>query len=183
MSEYKNDSGVTLVGATDLGIPRPGMELDPNHTAIVITDPQNDFLSPSGSAWSVVGQSVIDNDTVKHIAQLMQAARDGGFKTFISPHYYYPHDHTWQFEGVLEQIMHKLPMFDRVDQLSVDGFEGSGADWLQEVSFFDQVDLVLRFRYMPRRISQHALGHWRIQLKPYINGELSDNVIIASPHK
>ncbi|WP_444901648.1 hypothetical protein ACJJIG_20525 [Microbulbifer sp. SSSA007] len=36
----------------------PGMKIDPERTAIVITDPQNDFLSPTGVTWGVVGESV-----------------------------------------------------------------------------------------------------------------------------
>ena len=31
---------------------------DPNTTALVITDPQNDFLSESGVVWGLVGDSV-----------------------------------------------------------------------------------------------------------------------------
>lgn len=29
-------------------LPVPGFKLDPERTAVVITDPQNDFLSPKG---------------------------------------------------------------------------------------------------------------------------------------
>ena len=36
-------------------LPDPGFTID-DRTAIVITDPQNDFLSPNGVAWGVVGQ-------------------------------------------------------------------------------------------------------------------------------
>ena len=43
------------------------------------------------------------------------------------------------FTMVLEQIMCQLPMFDRVNQLRVDGLEGSGAEWLQEVRVFGQL--------------------------------------------
>ena len=39
-------------------------------TAIVITDPQNDFLSPDGVTWGLVGASVEENGTVGHIEQL-----------------------------------------------------------------------------------------------------------------
>ncbi len=38
-------------------LPDPGMEIDPKNTALVITDPQNDFLSPEGVTWGVVGKS------------------------------------------------------------------------------------------------------------------------------
>lgn len=111
-------------------LPDPGMKIDKGRTALVITDPQNDFLSPQGVAWGVVGKSVIKNKTVQHIDDLFKAAKAGDMPVFVSPHYYYPHDHGWKFEGALEKLMHTIGMFDRKDALSVDGFKGSGGDWL-----------------------------------------------------
>ncbi len=112
-------------------LPDPGMEIDPARTAVLITDPQNDFLSPQGVAWGVVGNSVTANNTVENIESLMKAAKSSGMPLFISPHYYYPTDHGWQFEGALEALMHKIGMFDRKGALTMEGFEGSGADWLK----------------------------------------------------
>jgi nicotinamidase-related amidase len=40
------------------------MEIRPNDTALAVTDPQNDFLSPKGVAWGLVGESVQKNRTV-----------------------------------------------------------------------------------------------------------------------
>jgi biuret amidohydrolase len=31
-----------------MALPHPGMDIDPERTALVITDPQNDFMSPAG---------------------------------------------------------------------------------------------------------------------------------------
>ncbi|MCU7928546.1 MAG: cysteine hydrolase [Candidatus Thiodiazotropha sp. (ex Dulcina madagascariensis)] len=62
----------------------------------------------------------------------MKAAKGSDLPLFISPHYYYPHDHGWQFEGALEKLMHKIGMFDRRDPLDTKGFTGSGADWLEQ---------------------------------------------------
>ena len=107
------------------------MQIRPKETGIVITDPQNDFLSPEGVTWGLVGQSVTDNGTVEHIEQLLKAAKEAALEVFISPHYYYPTDHGWKFEGTLEKVMHDINMFDRPDQLNLEGFEGSGADWLE----------------------------------------------------
>ena len=112
-------------------LPDPGMEIVDGRTAILITDPQNDFLSPEGVTWGVVGNSVTENDTVEHIEALMKAAKDNDLPLFISPHYYYPTDHGWHFEGALETLMHKIGMFDRKGPLTTEGFEGSGADWLE----------------------------------------------------
>jgi nicotinamidase-related amidase len=113
-------------------LPDPGMQIDPVNTALVVTDPQNDFLSPEGVTWGVVGKSVTDNNTVENIETLFKSAKANGISVFISPHYYYPHDHGWKFGGALETLMHKIGMFDRKDALSLEGFEGSGADWLQQ---------------------------------------------------
>jgi nicotinamidase-related amidase len=112
------------------GLPNPGMRFDQSRTAIVITDPQNDFLSEKGVTWGVVGKSVVKNNTVKNIESLFKAAKKNKLQVFVSPHYYYPTDHGWHFEGALEQLMHKIKMFDRKDALSLDGFNNSGADWL-----------------------------------------------------
>ena len=100
-------------------------------TALVITDPQNDFLSPKGVTWGMVGKSVTENKTVEHIDALFKAAKKRGYPVFISPHYYYPTDHGWKFEGTLEKAMHDIHMFDRKGALSLEGFESSGADWLE----------------------------------------------------
>ncbi len=114
-----------------MGLPNPDMVIDQKRTALVITDPQNDFLSPDGVMWDLVGQNVTENGTVQNIGELFKAAKGTGMPVFISPHYYYPHDHSWKFEGALEKVMHSINMFDRKDPLSLEGFEGSGPDWLE----------------------------------------------------
>ncbi len=107
------------------------MDINQNDTAVLVTDPQNDFLSEQGVTWQLVGDSVTENKTVENIERLMQAAKSNGYEVFISPHYYYPTDHGWQFEGTLEKVMHDINMFDRQGALSLQGFNESGADWLE----------------------------------------------------
>jgi nicotinamidase-related amidase len=116
----------------DAVIPRPGLKLRKGHVGIVVTDPQNDFLSPQGVAWGVVGQNVTANRTVENIGQLFASAKELDIPLFISPHYYYPHDHRWEFEGALERLMHDIKMFDRPGPLDTTGFDGTGADWVEQ---------------------------------------------------
>ena len=122
-------------------LPDPGFEID-ERTAIVITDPQNDFLSPKGVTWGVVGKSVTENKTVENLETMFKLAKEKGVPVFISPHYYYQHDHKWKFEGALEVLMHNINMFDRGDQLSLEGFEGSGADFLEPYKKYIKQDYV-----------------------------------------
>jgi nicotinamidase-related amidase len=106
------------------------VDIDKSDTAVLVTDPQNDFLSEKGVTWALVGDSVTDNNTVGNIERLFKAAKDNGFEVFISPHYYYPTDKGWKFGGTVENLMHEINMFNRDGALSLDGFKDSGADWL-----------------------------------------------------
>ena len=112
------------------------MDMNNKDTAVVITDPQNDFLSEKGVTWELVGDSVKENKTVENIERIVKAAKINGYEVFISPHYYYPTDHSWKFGGTVEKMMHEIKMFDRNGALNLDGFPGSGADWLERYKSF-----------------------------------------------
>jgi nicotinamidase-related amidase len=114
------------------GLPPSTMELDLPRTALVITDPQIDFLSEDGVTWALVGESVTENNTVANIERLLKAAKKTGVIVMVSPHYYYPTDKGWKFEGALEKVMHNIGMFDRVSPYSMEGFENSGADFMPQ---------------------------------------------------
>lgn len=108
------------------------MKLDPKRAAIVVIDPQNDFMSPQGKAWAVVGESVTEQRLVPHLNQLFAAAKAAGMVVAISPHHYYLWDHSWRVQGPLEIFQHDVGIFDRKGPYTMDGFEGSGADFLPE---------------------------------------------------
>lgn len=112
------------------------MNINKNDTAIVVIDPQNDVLSEKGVSWDLVGDSVKENKTVENIERIFKAAKQNGFEVFISPHYYYPTDYGWKFTGTLEQMMLEVKEFNRKGALSLDGFLGSGADWLDRYKPF-----------------------------------------------
>jgi nicotinamidase-related amidase len=111
------------------------MRLDLRHTALVVIDPQVDFMSPKGAAWSI-GESVTEQRIVPNLVRLFEAAKQPGIPVVISPHYYYPHNHTWKFGGHLEILQHNLRMFDRRGPLTLDGFAGSGAEFMPEFEKF-----------------------------------------------
>lgn len=111
-------------------LPSSGFVLDLAHAALVITDPQIDFLSPDGASWPVFGESIRDNDTVAHIGELFHAAKLAGVTIAVSPHYFYPTDRQWLFGDPVEQFMSAAGMFDRLGAYTTIGFTGSGADFL-----------------------------------------------------
>src|SRR5262245_62003677 len=168
---------VTTADAQSGAVADPGpvstFAFDRSNTAIVFTDPQNEVLSEKGRAWGLVGGSVKENKTIENMERLFQAAKQKGFEVFISPHYYYPTDKGWKFNGPLETDEINFGMFARKGIYNLDGFSKSGADWLDRFKpyiedgktvvvgphrvFGPQTnDLVLQLR--KRRISKVILG-------------------------
>jgi nicotinamidase-related amidase len=131
-------SGLTQAGSNlyappaEPALPPSDMVLDLKRTALVITDPQIDFLSPDGVTWGVVGASVTEHNTVANLGRLFDAAKKIDMTVAVSPHYYYPTDKGWKFEGALEKLMHKIGMFNRESPYTMEGFDGSGADFMPE---------------------------------------------------
>lgn len=113
-------------------LPRANIELDLARTALVVIDPQVDFMSPAGRSWGVVGESVTEQKLVPNLVKLFEAAKQAGIAVAISPHYYFPHDHTWKVQGPAEMFQHAVGMFDRPGALTLDGFRDSGADFMPE---------------------------------------------------
>ena len=116
----------------DPALPPSTMALEKGRAALLVVDPQIDFLSPDGVTWGVVGESVTEHNVVENLARLFRAAKAVDMPVVISPHYYYPHDHRWAFEGALEKVMHSIGMFDRPGPLDMSGLDGSGADFMTE---------------------------------------------------
>ncbi len=153
-------------------LPDPGFTVD-SRTAIVITDPQNDFLSPNGVAWGVVGESVRKNNTVKNLEELFKIAKKKNIKVFVSPHFYFKHDHSWKIEGALEALMHKINMFDRTDVIKTEGFDNSGADWLNRYKKYIKEDNVIVTN--PHKVYGPESNDLALQLRKHG----FDNVILA----
>ena len=149
------------------------MKFDSNDTAVVMIDPQNEVLSETGLGWPLVHESLHENNTIENMERIFKSAKASGFAVFISPHYFYPTDKGWKFNGPLESDEAASGMFSRKGVLNLDGLEGSGADWLRRFKPYiedgktivvaphrvfgpETNDLVLQLR--KRRISKVILG-------------------------
>jgi nicotinamidase-related amidase len=149
------------------------MQFHREDTAIVFIDPQNEVLSEKGLAWPSVHESLKENNTIENMEHIFKAAKARAFEVFISPHYFYPTDKGWKFNGPLETDEATSGMFARKGPYTLDGFEGSGADWLERFKPYiedgktivvaphrvwgpETNDLVLQLR--KRRISKIILG-------------------------
>jgi nicotinamidase-related amidase len=126
-------NGPVIVAAPDLGGANgqpADMTVQKADTAVVFIDPQNDVLSEKGANWEAVRASVTENNTVANMERIFKAAKASGYHVFISPHYFYPTDSGWKFNGPLETDEFRNHSFARSGPLDLAGFANSGADWL-----------------------------------------------------
>jgi nicotinamidase-related amidase len=106
------------------------MDIEKTHSAVVFIDPQNDVLSEKGANWTALGASITENRTVENMERIFKAAKANAYEVFISPHYFYPTDSGWKFNGPLETEEFRTHSFARRGRLTLEGFANSGADWL-----------------------------------------------------
>ena len=62
----------------DPALPKSSMTLDLPRTALVVIDPQIDFMSPEGRSWGVVGESAMEQNLVANLVRLFKAAKQAG---------------------------------------------------------------------------------------------------------
>jgi nicotinamidase-related amidase len=88
------------------------MPFDTSRAALLIIDPQNDFLSEGGVVWDLVGDGVKDTKVVEHLVELRKAAKDAGVPVFYCPHYYNDNEFaTWKHLNPIDKLMFDRKMF------------------------------------------------------------------------
>ncbi len=87
-------------------------EIDPTRTAVVIIDPQNDFLSEGGVVWDLVGEGVKSTKVVEHLVALRDAAKQAGIPVLYCPHYYSDQEFaSWKHLNPIDKLMFDRKMF------------------------------------------------------------------------
>lgn len=77
--------------------------LERARTAVVITDPQNDFLSEDGKLHGLLADSLRDLGVADHLEQLMRAAKSSGFVLAVDPLVFGSGDGAWSHPGILQR--------------------------------------------------------------------------------
>lgn len=128
---------LALLFALPIAVSAPARAADPapfqpvkGRTALVVTDPQNDFLDAKGIAYGLFAENLKELNTVDNIERLFKAAQNSSTPVFVSPHAYFAHDHAWQDPGALLKQLLQLKVFNREDAVYAKDLDGAGADFL-----------------------------------------------------
>lgn len=93
-------------------MPRQTLEMDLSKTALLVIDPQNDFMSEHSPIWPLVGPVVERNNLVSNLQQLIATAKDHDMFVFYSPHMYTQNDiKQWKSLNGIDKIMFEQKMF------------------------------------------------------------------------
>lgn len=118
----------TATMAGDAPLPK----FDREHTAVLITDPQNEFLSEKGKLNKLLAENLAELGTVDNIEKLMAGTKKIGMTLAVDPLVYTELDGTWKNAGALQRQLLDMKALHRTALNDPKGFEGSGAD------FFDR---------------------------------------------
>lgn len=105
------------------------IKLDKARTAVLITDPQNDFLRPDGKLYKLLEDSLNRLNTIEHIEQLMKSATGNGFVLAVDPLVYNALDKQWIQAGALQRQLLDMQALHRNSARDEKSFENSGADF------------------------------------------------------
>ena len=100
-------------------------KIDSGSTALLVIDPQNDFLTEAGVVWDLVGEMVVKNQVVDKLSKLIAKAKESGIEVFYSPHYYDKEFEAWKDNNPIDSLMFERKMFDR---------NSSGSDFHEELT-------------------------------------------------
>jgi nicotinamidase-related amidase len=109
----------------------PDMQLDKPHTALVLTDMQNEFLEEAtGTYYEMIEHSLKERNVIANTEALIKTAHELGYYIIHSPHWFYPHDLQWKVQaaGPLGNYLGGIGFCGRSDPIDRAGFEGSRAD-------------------------------------------------------
>ena len=139
------------------------LEIDTDSTAVLITDPQIDFLKPDSVGWDKVGETVEGNAVVDKLRRLRDAAREGDVPVFYSPHEYEDAEYeSWEHLNTIDQIMFDTRMFD---------IAGDGADFVPELEPDDNT-----FVLSPHK---QLSGFWSNDVQIQLRQRGIDTIVLA----
>jgi nicotinamidase-related amidase len=105
------------------------MKIDSDRTALVLVDIQNDFLTNGGKYYVMIEEIMNKNRVNSNLEALLEASMDNDFPVFMSPHYFFPHDHHKRTHlGPMEDLALNAGVVARQSVLSFEGTSHSGAD-------------------------------------------------------
>lgn len=124
----------------DDGLPDVAFSLDPALAAVVLVDPQAEFLAETGAAAHLYRESLQENATIANLLRLLAAAAEGGIPLFVCPHDCSPSDRDWDVGGTMELLMQTVVRRGARDPGDLSNPSGSAMGWQEDLKPFIEAE-------------------------------------------
>jgi nicotinamidase-related amidase len=104
--------------------------LDKSSTAVLITDPQNEFLHPRGKLYNLLEANMKELDTIDNIELLMKTAKKSDVTLAVDPLMYTPLDNNWVNAGALQRQLLDMKALHAKGSSDKE-LAGTGADYYE----------------------------------------------------
>jgi ureidoacrylate peracid hydrolase len=90
------------------------MTSDKDITGLLVIDPYNDFISEGGKVWDRLKGVAGANNCIRHMAEVLDAARSAGIRVFYALHHRYrPGDYeTWKYVAPIQRAAWQRRTFE-----------------------------------------------------------------------
>jgi nicotinamidase-related amidase len=113
----------------------PGMDIEPGVTALVVTNPQVEFLSPEGIGWGLVGSGVVEHNVIDNLVALFSTAQEIEMPIFVSPHHFEQEQAHWYLRKLLPEVS-APESYGTVHSDGLTDFNGATAAWHADLAPF-----------------------------------------------
>ena len=122
---------VTIIGGNTMAHAQEIPVIDKERTAVLITDPQNDFLHSDGKLYGLLKANLEKLNTIENIETLMKTAKERNITLAVDPLVYTALDNNWMNAGALQRQLLDMKALHRTNLTDTTSFEGSGADYFE----------------------------------------------------
>jgi pimeloyl-ACP methyl ester carboxylesterase len=122
-SDRSAHSGRQGLGKRAIGLSIPDITYERESTALLVVDPYDDFISEGGKIWDRIRAVAEANDCVRHMLQVLTAARKAKLRVFHVPHRRYRAGdyETWKYIAPIQKaawMRRSLRLPIRIDRRS-----------------------------------------------------------------
>lgn len=108
-------------------LPRNKIDFHRENMALIVINPQNDYLSPSGIGWRMYGASIKEHDTNRNIASLLKVAKYMGIYVIVSYQAFDKYDYSY---------MPNSPFFNFIKGTKMLRKDTNGSDFVDDFKPF-----------------------------------------------
>lgn len=108
-------------------LPRNKLEFKRKNMALLVINPQNDYLSPDGVGWEMYGASIKEQNTVKNITSMLNVAKYMEINVMISHQSFESHDYSF---------MPNSPFFNFIKGTKMLSKDSKGSDFVEDFKPF-----------------------------------------------